>query len=399
MKGKRYMPRKDRTVLHVIRSLHPDYGGPVEGIRQLIGPYRAKGWGIEVACLDDPSSPWLQSFPAVVHALGPSLGAFGFQPAAIMKLRHMASRYDAVVINGIWEFTGPMALLGLAGLHTPYYVFTHGMLDPWFKRQYPLKHLKKWLYWPFVGYWLLRNARGVFFTTQEERILARQSFWLYRCNEVVIGYGTSRPAGDPIAQTAAFRAAYLQTVGKRNLLYLSRIHRKKGCELLIEAYAKVIGDDPDWRLIMGGPDATGWRPELEAQAQRLGVADHIVWTGSLGGDLKWGAFHAADAFVLPSHQENFGIAVAEAMACSLPVLVSDKVNIWREIVQWKGGLVEPDTLAGTIALLERWKAMPPAETEAMRAAALDCFNANFDMQVSSGRMIDLLEAAAQEASG
>jgi len=291
-----------------------------------------------------------------------------------------------------------MALLGLAGQHTPYYVFTHGMLDPWFKKQYPLKHLKKWLYWPFVTYWLLRNARGVFFTTEEERILARQSFWLYKCREVVIGYGTSRPAGDPDAQMAAFQAAYPQTVGKRNLLYLSRIHRKKGCELLIEAYAKVIGNDTDWLLTIAGPDATGWRPELEALAERLGVADRVLWPGSLGGALKWGAFRTADAFVLPSHQENFGIAVAEALACSLPVLVSDKVNIWREIVQWKGGLVEPDDLAGTIALLEQWKAMTPAETEAMRAAALACFDANFDMQVSSARMIELLEAEAAHPS-
>jgi len=394
MKGKRYMPRKDRTVLHVIRSLHPDYGGPVEGIRQLIGSYRSKGWDIEVACLDAPSSPWLESFPATVHAMGPAYNRYGLQPLAITALRDIARRYDAVVINGIWEFTGPMALIALAGLHTPYYVFTHGMLDPWFKRQYPLKHLKKWLYWPFITYWLLRNARGVFFTTEEERILARQSFWLYRCHEVVIGYGTSRPTGDPIAQQAAFHAAYPETVGKRNLLYLSRIHRKKGCELLIEAYAKVIGNDPEWRLTIAGPDATGWRPELDALAERLGVADRILWPGSLGGDLKWGAFRTADAFVLPSHQENFGIAVAEALACSLPVLVSDKVNIWREIDQWKGGLVALDDLAGTISLLQRWKAMTPAETDAMRAAALACFDANFDMQVSSARMIELLEAEA-----
>ena len=103
---------------------------------------------------------------------------------------------------------------------------------------------------------------------------------------------------------------------------------------------------------------------------------------------------AADAFVLPSHQENFGIAVAEAMACSLPVLVSDKVNIWREIDQWKGGLVAADDLAGTISLLERWKAMTPAEIETMRAKALACFDANFDMQVSSARMIDLLATDA-----
>ena len=385
-------------MLHVIRSLHPDYGGPVEGIRQLIGPYRAKGWDIEVVCLDDPAAPWLAAFPAKVHALGPSLGKYGFKPSAIGELRRMARRYDAVVVNGIWEFVGPMAILGLWGLKTPYYVFTHGMLDPWFKHQYPIKHLKKWLYWPFASYWLLRNAKNVFFTTEEERVLARQSFWLYRCNEMVIGYGTTRPTGDAAAQRAAFEAAYPETVGKRSLLYLSRIHRKKGCELLIEAYAKVIGADPDWRLVMAGPDATGWRVELEALAERLGVTDRVLWTGSLGGDLKWGAFHAADAFVLPSHQENFGIAVAEAMACSLPALISDKVNIWREIEQWKGGMVEPDDLAGTIRLLERWKAMTPAETTAMRQAALACFDANFDMQVSSARMIDMLEAEAARRS-
>ena len=128
----------------------------------------------------------------------------------------------------------------------------------------------------------------------------------------------------------------------------------------------------------------------------MGVGERVLWTGSLGGDLKWGAFHASEAFVLPSHQENFGIAVAEAMACSLPALISNKVNIWREIEQWKGGLVENDDLAGTISLLERWKAMSPEEVAAMRVAALDCFNANFDMNASSARMIDRLEADAAQ---
>ena len=84
------------------------------------------------------------------------------------------------------------------------------------------------------------------------------------------------------------------------------------------------------------------------------------------------------------------------MACSLPVLVSDKVNIWREIVQWKAGLVERDDLAGTISLLERWKAMTPDEIANMRKAALACFDANFDMQMSSGRMIDMLEEQAAQ---
>jgi glycosyltransferase involved in cell wall biosynthesis len=387
------------AILHVIRSLDPREGGPVEGIRQMIGPYAAIGWRIDVVCLDDPAAPWLAAFPAKVYALGPAKGGYGLRWDAIGAVRKLAKNYDAVIANGIWEFSGPLTMLALAGTDTPYYVFSHGMLDPWFKHQYPLKHMKKWLYWPWSVYWLLRRAKAVLFTTEEERILARQSFWLYRCNEVVVGYGASRPSGDAEAQRSAFQAAYPATVGTRNLLFLGRIHRKKGCDLLIEAYAKVIGDDPDWRLIMAGPDATGWRPELEALAKRLDVADRIVWTGPLGGDLKWGAFHAADAFVLPSHQENFGVAVAEAAACSLPVLVSDKVNIWREIVQWNGGLVERDDLAGTISLLNRWKTMTPTDVEAMRLAALACFNVNFDMQVSAARMIDLLSADPAPSAG
>jgi glycosyltransferase involved in cell wall biosynthesis len=100
----------------------------------------------------------------------------------------------------------------------------------------------------------------------------------------------------------------------------------------------------------------------------------------LSGDLKWGAFHACEVFCLPSHQENFGIAVAEALACSRPVLISDKVNIWREIAADQAGFVESDTLEGTIALLRRWLDSTPAELAAMRLAALRCFDNRFQME-------------------
>ena len=111
---------------------------------------------------------------------------------------------------------------------------------------------------------------------------------------------------------------------------------------------------------MAGPDEGGLRPVLETQAQRLRIDGRVHWTGMLEGDLKWGAFHAADAFVLPSHQENFGVAVAEALACGLPVLISDKVNIWPDIAQDEAGIVNPDTAEGTyrsmatlLAMLQR----------------------------------------------
>jgi glycosyltransferase involved in cell wall biosynthesis len=382
---------RSRIVLHLIHTLDPDTGGPVEGIRQFISGYQQHGWTLEVACLDDPSAAWLAHIPVKVHALGPGLGAFGFRPEAIWRLRDIIGQYRALIVDGIWDFTGPMAMLATAGSRTPYFVFTHGMLDPWFKRRYPLKHLKKWAFWPWSTYWLLRNAAGVFFTTEEERILARQSFWLYRCRELVVGYGTGAPQGDPAWQLGRFRAAFGDRLGRRNLLYLGRIHPKKGCDLLIEAFAKVMGADANWRLVVAGPDPTCWRSQLEGLARRLCVADRIVWTGPVEGDLKWGAFYAADAFVLPSHQENFGVVVAEALACSLPTLISDKVNIWREVAAAGAGLVAPDTLEGAIALLERWMATPPDAVDSMRAAARRCFDAQFEIGATSRRIIDIIE--------
>src|ERR1035437_10156512 len=112
---------------------------------------------------------------------------------------------------------------------------------------------------------------------------------------------------------------------------------------------------------------------MKALAKRLGIQGHVTWTGMLAGDLKWGAFYQAQAFVLPSHQENFGIAVAEALACGRPVLISNKVNIWREIAEDRAGLVENDDRAGAVQLLRQWTGMSATAKTEMGRRAADCF--------------------------
>jgi glycosyltransferase involved in cell wall biosynthesis len=111
----------------------------------------------------------------------------------------------------------------------------------------------------------------------------------------------------------------------------------------------------------------------------------------LKGDAKWGAFAVSDAFVLPSHQENFGIAVAEALACGRPVLISDQVNIAPEIEADGCGLVEPDTLKGTISLLERWLALTPDERESMQQQAKITFARRYDMRRNSALILRIFE--------
>jgi glycosyltransferase involved in cell wall biosynthesis len=110
----------------------------------------------------------------------------------------------------------------------------------------------------------------------------------------------------------------------------------------------------------------------------------------LQGDRKWGAYHAAEVFMLPSHQENFGIVVAEALACSVPVLISDKVNIWREIETDRCGLVGPDTVAGTVDLLTRWLALPGEERLQMGRNARDSFARRFEVHEAARSLLGVL---------
>jgi len=380
-------------ILHVISSVNPAGGGPIEGIRQLGKTLERQGHNVEVASLDSPDAPFLTQSPLQVYPLGPAHLHYAYSARFVPWLRSNSNRYDAVIVNGIWQYHSFGTWQALHGTQTPYVLFTHGMLDPWFKKEYPLKHAKKWMYWPWAEYRVLRDARAVLFTCEEERRLARKSFWLYKCHEVVVSYGTAKPEGDSSAETREFLAHYPELQGKRIALFMGRIHPKKGCDLLIEAFAKVLGQRPDWHLVIAGPDQVGIRESLHYRAAELGIAPRVTWTGMLSGTMKWGALRSAEVFVLPSHQENFGIAVAEALAVGTPTLISNKVNIWREIETDGAGIVSEDTLEGARQLLQSYVDLPEQKQTQMRIAALDCFDQRFEIKKAAGALHSVLRDA------
>jgi glycosyltransferase involved in cell wall biosynthesis len=384
------------NILHLIRSLDPTSGGTVESVRQLSAVHLQLGHHVELASLDQPGAAWLAGMALPCHALGPATGNYGYSPRLLPWLKERHKDFDLLVVNGLWQYHGLAAWRAFRAVGSAYVVVPHGMLDPWFKRQYPLKHLKKWLYWPWGEYRVLRDARQVIFTTEDERLLARESFWLYRAHELVAHLGIAPPPDDPAGQRAAFLAAHPQLSSGRNLLFLGRIHEKKGCDLLLAAFAAIAAQAPDLRLVMAGPDLQGLRPALHAVAERAGVAARVVWTGMLSGTLKWGALRCADAFILPSHQENFGISVVEALSCGVPALISDKVNIWREVQEDAAGLVANDDVAGTTALITRFLACDDAALLRLRQAAKDCFARRFQL-LSSGQA--MLQAYTKAISG
>ncbi|WP_404783314.1 glycosyltransferase [Altericista sp. CCNU0014] len=385
-------------ILHVIASVDPQGGGPVEVVLTFGLALARMGHHSEVLCLDAPDAEWLPDFPLQTFALGPGISSYQYSRHLVPWLQKNQARYSCIIIHGIWRYSSFGAWLALRRHQTPYYVFTHGMLDPWFKKTYPLKHLKKWLFWPWSDYRVLRDAAAVLFTCQEEKELARHSFWLYDCNEAVVPLGIAAPQGDAVQQKLGFLQCFPQLENKRLMLYLGRIHPKKGCDLLLEAFAAVVKLNPNFHLVIAGPDSVGWQNELQLKTQQLEIESHVTWPGMLSGDLKWGALRAAEVFVLPSHQENFGIAIVEAMACGLPAIVSNKVNIWREIQADGAGLVVEDTLAALTQATIDWMGRSPESRRYMGQRARESFSQNFEVDRSARRLLDILSATRAKNS-
>jgi glycosyltransferase involved in cell wall biosynthesis len=390
------------NILHVIRTLDPAWGGPVEGVKNIAAKAGALGHSAEITCLDEPQSPWLKDIALPVNAVGPArFGKFGYCSRLDRWLEENVRRFDVVTANGIWMYLSAAVRRATRRAGVPYFVFTHGALDPWFKRKYSLKHIKKQIYWNVAEYRVLRDAAAVLFTTAEEQALSRRAFWPYRCKSKVVGYGIEDPFLFKIGATGLTQGRrllrdILPDLGDRKfILFLARIHEKKGIDLFLQAMARNSDNCGDHALVIAGPGKDTYVSELKSMAVQLGLEGQVLWTGPLYGDPKWAVLREAKAYVLPSHQENFGISVAEALACGVPVLITVKVNIWREIVEDGAGLAENDDVSGICRLLEKWSALPGAQKSSMRERARRCFLNHFDIANTSASLFHLF--AEQQA--
>ncbi|MGA2051803.1 MAG: glycosyltransferase [Opitutales bacterium] len=393
-------------ILKTTHSLAPAGGGVATAIDTLSRAQIALGHTIEVACLDDPSAPWLAQRAYPVHAFPSTrFHKYGWCPAFARWLRENLRRFDVVAIEGLWQYPGPATRSAAHAAHIPYVVYPHGMLDPWFRRAYPSKHLKKMLYWLLVEHRVLRDARAVIFTAEEEHRLAEGSFHPWSARSVVAPLGVAAPSGNPAERARLWYERFPALAHRRALLFLGRLDRKKGVDLLLEAYAsihpsaaRVAGTAP--ALVLAGPESSpSFAANIRIFAKLLHLREgvDVIWTGLLDGDAKWAALESADALVLPSHQENFGYAVAEALAVGTPVLISERVNIWREIVAARAGLAAPDDAAGTRRLLAAHANWTPVDRRQFSAAARACFAEHFQLEAAARRQLAVLAAAVQGA--
>lgn len=411
---------KPSGVLHVIASMDPEKGGVGKAVRLIISGLERKGIHSDVVTLDDPDRSFCSNDPFKVFALGPQKSNWQYSKKLIPWLKKEFNKYDAVILHGLWLYNSyaigkvftaakTKQLLKSRGEKTipKFFVMPHGMLDPYFQKAAgrKLKAIRNWVYWKFIECKTVNIADGLLFTCEQEKLLASHSFLPYSPKlEIIVGLGMEEPPAYTAAMQTAFYDKSGQVFKQPYLLFLGRVNEKKGVDLLIDAYAKLFSGESSgitserWRisdntkiplLIIAGPEleTSFGRKIKKTVLENDMLRDKIVFTGMLSGDAKWGAFYGCDAFILPSHQENFGIAVVEAMACGKPVLISNQVNIWREINESGGGIVGDDTKNGIIRILQNWYTLTDIEKTTMNLNARKCFENNFSGGVFAEKII------------
>lgn len=378
-------------VLQIILTVSKEYGGPVEGLIQSVQTRKLVNQSIEVLCLDSPDSPWLADFPCPVHAVGPGIGRYGYTPKLAEWIVENRHRFDAAVIHGLWNHSSIGGWLGCKRSGLPYVQFTHGMMDPWFRKAYPVKHWVKQLFW-FVQGKTLRDASEVLFTCEEEKRLAQGVFWWYRYNPKVVAYAASDAPAARVDDDALFQTLVPNLQGRPYLLFLSRIHEKKGCDILLKGFAKA-DKRSELQLIMAGPCQDGLIDHLKKLAEDLGISSRVHWPGMVKGAAKAAAFRGAEAFILTSHQENFGIAVAEALAHGKPVLISNQINIWREIEVGGAGIIADDTVEGAVKVIQEWENMGSYDRDQMCKNARYVYETRFTVESAAKDLTAALKRA------
>lgn len=246
------------------------------------------------------------------------------------------NKFDAVYIAHNWAFPFLSACRAAYRAGVPYVVSPRASLK---RITWQGKFVKKWLYHTFIERYWIDRADMIHYTTQME---FDDSAWLkLKPPTVIIPNPIDLAEFDDLPTTGVFRSKHNIAVDASLLLYLGRVEPAKGVNLALQALSLILPKHANCMLVIAGPEEENYISVLRQKALDLGILDKVVFTGLLNPLQRLEALSDSDIFVFPSHSENFGMSVAEAMACGLPVVVSDQVGVSDFITANNAGLVVP----------------------------------------------------------
>jgi glycosyltransferase involved in cell wall biosynthesis len=274
------------------------------------------------------------------------------------------ARADVVHLHSLYLFHVWATARACRRHGVPYLLRPHGTLDPFIWKRH---RLRKWMMECAFQNSVIRGAAALHYTAAEEMKLAEP--YVHGARGVVISNGLDLAEYADLPPPGGLRARHPEIGSRRVVLFLSRLNFKKGLDLLVPAFAEACRAVDDLHLVIAGPD-DGMLKETEGRVAAAQVGDRVTFAGMLGHAQKLAAFRDATMFVLPSYSENFGIAVVEAMACGVPVGISDKVNIWREVQDAGAGLVAPTTVSAVAEQIVSLARKPDLATMGARGRKL-----------------------------
>jgi glycosyltransferase involved in cell wall biosynthesis len=321
-------------------------GGPTRVLIDLAEYQRLAGHSITI-CTTDRGSPsarvidrqelaGLFSAEIAVKCFSVSFSPLLFSRTMAFWLSENLRKFDLAHIHGLYRFPQTYAARRARLLCVPYVIRPHGSLDPYLYRQSSRNLIVKRIYERLFDFPNLQAASAIHYTAEEER--NRAAFLGLRPPSFVLPNGIDWRRFTTLPERGAFR----KSVGlgdERMVLFLGRLNFKKGLDLLVTAMAQVVSELGDVKLVIVGPDNEGYGNKVRSWVSSSGIEASVRFVGPLGVDAVVSAYVDADVFALPSYTENFGLAVVEAMACRTPVVISDQVNIYREVVAAGAGLV------------------------------------------------------------
>lgn len=345
----------------LVDSIAAEYGGPSYSVRRLWQSAQAAGVDVTVHSTDSfrvresaqDRALWqplaCRRWPAVwMKALGYSKEMESGVLSGLVKGSSVLSQH------GLWLHYGRVALNIGRSLGVPVIIHPHGMLEPWALRRSNWKKQMTGRLWEYEN---LRRASCLRVTSADELRSVRS---LNLKNPVaLIPHGIDAEDYASLPSRLEAEAMLPALEGKRVLLFLSRVHPKKGLPLLLRAWHALGRERHDWLLAIAGPDERGHTDDLKLLADEMELSESVAFTGALFGKEKLAAYALADLFVLPSYSENFGVSVAEALSAGLPVVTTTGTP-WKGLQErgcgwWTEAALNPltETLRQALSLSKR----------------------------------------------
>ena len=332
-------------ILHVIANLAPRYGGPYKACWEMARAVAQLGHRVSIYTTNQ-DGPGILPVPTdrPVWREGVEVRYFPIQPPRFWSaswplaraLRQEIKGVDLVHVHNLYLFHDLVTGYYCRAHGVPYLIQPHGALDPFIHRRH--RGRKRFMEWGFQNR-NIRKASAILFTTAAERELAAP--FTFGTPGVVVPLGMDLDEFRGMPEPGSFRRRYPEIGDKPIILFFGRVNFKKGLDILAKAFGAVARRRQDVHLVIAGPDNEGWGARVRTWLGEEGVLGRTTFTGMLLGPDKLAVLRDASMFVLPSYSENFGLAVIEAMAAGLPIIISDKVNIWREVESAGAGKVVP----------------------------------------------------------